>query len=351
VQTSVTVGLDGERVASADLFDAGLTVDLAADPTGSLLAVASPGNWGHAGSRQLQLFSLTGSSQLNPFAEPAPPTAPTVAQGGVPLRPTPPCMTSAYAMPELEGQVTAIAFVSDHELAVQEREPAAISFIDIRTTKLTARLALDQPSRFDTGHALFHQRTGSGLACASCHAEAGDDSHVWTFQGVGPRRTQSLRGGLLGTEPLHWDGDMRDFPMLVDEVLVGRMSSFTPAPEQTDALAHWIDRQPALAANAHDAAAAERGRELFQSEAVGCATCHAGSKLTNNGFADVGTGAMFQVPSLRGVSFRLPLMHDGCVSTLRERFENPCAGGDKHGHTGQLSAPQIDDLTAYLETL
>jgi hypothetical protein len=44
-------------------------------------------------------------------------------------------------------------------------------------------------------------------------------------------------------------------------------------------------------------------------------------------------------------------MHDGCVSTLRERFENPCAGGDKHGHTGQLSAPQIDDLTAYLETL
>jgi mono/diheme cytochrome c family protein len=353
VETSVTVGLDGERVASADLFATGLTVDLAADPTGSLLAVASPGTWRQGRSRQLQLFPLTGSSQLNPFAEPAlQPITPSTAPDGGALRPKPPCLISTYVMPELEGQVTAISFVSDHELAVQEREPAAISFIDLRTTKLTARLTLDQPSRFDTGHALFHQDTPSGLACASCHAEAGDDSHVWMLNGIGPRRTQSLRGGLLGTEPLHWDGDMRDFPMLVDEVLVGRMSSsFKPTPEQADALAHWIDRQPALAAKAHDPAAAERGRQLFQSEAVGCATCHAGSQLTNNRFADVGTGAMFQVPSLRGVSFRLPLMHDGCVSTLRERFENACAGGDKHGHTAQLAAPQIDDLIAYVETL
>jgi mono/diheme cytochrome c family protein len=126
-----------------------------------------------------------------------------------------------------------------------------------------------------------------------------------------------LRGGLLGTEPLHWNGDMADFEKLVKEEF-----------------------------------AAERGKELFESEAVRCSQCHAGSHLTNNQTANVGTGADLQVPSLKGVRFRTPLMHDGCAATISERFSNTkCGGGDKHGTTSQLSAAQLSDLTAYVETL
>jgi cytochrome c peroxidase len=73
-------------------------------------------------------------------------------------------------------------------------------------------------------------------------------------------------------------------------------------------------------------------------------------QFTNNGFADVGKGAALPVPSLRGVSFRVPLMHDGCAQSLRDRFEPACGGGDRHGHTSQLEPPQIDELIAYLET-
>jgi cytochrome c553 len=52
------------------------------------------------------------------------------------------------------------------------------------------------------------------------------------------------------------------------------------------------------------------------------------------------------------VRFRTPLMHDGCASTLVERFTNAaCGGGDNHGKTSQLSEEEIRDLSAYLETL
>jgi hypothetical protein len=63
---------------------------------------------------------------------------------------------------------------------------------------------------------------------------------------------------------------------------------------------------------------------------------------------DVGTGGAFQAPSLVGVGARLPLMHDGCADTLRERFD-PACGGDAHGPA--LSDEEVDALVAYLETL
>jgi cytochrome c peroxidase len=59
---------------------------------------------------------------------------------------------------------------------------------------------------------------------------------------------------------------------------------------------------------------------------------------------------MFKPPSLLGVAARPPFMHDGCARTLRDRFGS-CGGGDAHGKTSHLTAAQLDDLTAYLESL
>jgi hypothetical protein len=351
VQTSISTGLDTGRVVSTDLADATLAVDMASDPEGVLLAVVAPGNWGSG--TQLQLYSLAGGgsvfggSSSGNFG--AAGQAAGDADGGVGNVQA--CVGSDRTLEQPPGQASAVVFASAYELAVQEREPAAISFIDTRTGAVSVHLDLKQPSRFDTGHSMFHLRAGAGVACASCHAEAGDDGHVWTFHGIGARRTQTLRGGILGTEPFHWNGDMKDFSTLVTEVFVGRMAGFSPSDEQTSSLSHWIDRQPALAAQARDPSAAQRGKQLFESDAVGCSGCHSGAHLTNNTSADVGTGALLQVPSLHGVSFRTPLMHNGCAAQLADRFNPSCGGGDRHGHTSQLSAAQIGDLTSYLETL
>ena len=338
VEVSMTKGLDTDAPSTADLKLLALAVDIAADPSGQLLAVVAPGN--HGGLTQVEIEQLQFGSEMDLESGP-------ISDD----RGLAPCMTGR-GLPDPQGQATAVTFVSADTLAVQTREPAAISFYDLHSSTLRKSVSLDNTSTLDTGHTVFHVRTGAGLACASCHPEAGDDGHVWTFQGIGPRRTQTLRGGLLGTEPLHWNGDMKDFSTLMSEVFVGRMSGFQPSAAEAEALADWLDSQPALHAPASDTAAAERGRLLFESTQVGCATCHAGDHLTNNMTVNVNTGADLQVPSLKGVRFRSPLMHDGCAADLKERLTDAtCGGGDDHGHTSQLSPEELSDLVAYLETL
>jgi len=204
----------------------------------------------------------------------------------------------------------------------------------------------------DTAHNLFHADVGSGLSCASCHGELTDDGHVWNFSDIGRRRTQNMRGGFLGTEPFHWEGDMKTFGHLVDEVMTGRMGGFEVEPAFADAVAKWIDVQPALQLAPRDENAVARGEALFASDETLCSSCHAGASRTDNANHDVGTGEALQTTSLRGLGLRAPYMHDGCAKSLKARFNNEtCGGGDRHGRTSQLSDEELDDLVAYLKTL
>ena len=226
---------------------------------------------------------------------------------------------------------------------MQTREPAR----DLRSRNCQrfrdlgrSSIDLGGDSVYDTGHEIFHRDAGAGIACASCHAEGGDDGHVWHSAGVGARRTQSLNVGLEGTAPFHWSGDQADVPALMEEVFVVRMGGVHASPERIDALENWLYELQPLPPHARaDDEAALRGKALFEGEAE-CSSCHSGSKFTNNKTVDVGTGEPLQVPSLVGVGYRAPLIHTGCAATLRDRFDPPC-GGDKHGKTAQL-APRAD---------
>jgi mono/diheme cytochrome c family protein len=245
-----------------------------------------------------------------------------------------------------------VVFAGASQVVVQSREPAQLWIVS--TTNGTSRsISLSQQSRADTGHTVFHSNSGGGLACASCHPEGHEDGRVWDIGCEGPRRTQDISGGLSGTEPFHWNGDLADFSTLVDAVFVGRMSGPTLSPDQESATLHWINSVPEkpVQRTAADVQVV-RGKAIFTDPTVGCATCHAGSALTNNATVNVGTAGMFQVPSLRGVAWRAPYMHDGCAPTLNDRFGNAqCDGGDAHGRTSQLTAAQIDDVVAYLQSL
>jgi mono/diheme cytochrome c family protein len=131
---------------------------------------------------------------------------------------------------------------------------------------------------------------------------------------------------------------------------------------QHDALTTWVQNIPAPPAPSWvDANAAQRGQALFASSDTACATCHSGPKFTNNATVSVGTGTdhsafdggagptAFQVPPLVGVGWRTPLLHDGCAATIADRFGK--CGSPMHGSTAQLSAQDVYDLTAYLESL
>ncbi|MET0595564.1 MAG: c-type cytochrome [Polyangiaceae bacterium] len=241
------------------------------------------------------------------------------------------------------GRVVALAYATNR-LVLQTREPATIMMAG-RTIELPGR------SRKHSGHELFHLGTLGGIACASCHPEGGEDGQVWTFAGLGPRRTQNVSGGISGTEPFHWSGDMDTFTKLAHDVFQSRMTGPQMGEEYVGSLFRWVDKIPALEAPvAEDLAAVERGKAIFNSGEVGCATCHAGERFTNNASVNVQTGGAFQVPSLRGIAWRAPYMHQGCAPTLDARFDS-CGGGDAHGKTSQLTAQDRADLVAYLETL
>jgi DNA-binding beta-propeller fold protein YncE/mono/diheme cytochrome c family protein len=326
----------------------GLSVDLAVSPDEKWLALASPGGFARS-MASIQLYAATG---LQP--EQFPGSCPTVAASG-----------------GTENQTVAVAFDGAGVLYALSREPAELQIYDIQAVTPPAGLPTGIPSVFsnsavlmrratlalslrsarDTGHDLFHADVGQGLACASCHGEALDDGHVWTFQKIGPRRTQNMRGGFLSTAPFHWDGDMASISHLVDDVMTVRMGGFPVEAQFATALGKWIDLQPAIKLPASDAAAAARGKTLFESSETGCASCHTGANLTNNESRDVGTGGRFQVPGLLGLSLRAPFMHNGCAKTLEERFSEACGGGDAHGKTSQLSSAQRADMVAYLKSL
>jgi len=247
------------------------------------------------------------------------------------------------------GEAVAVAFDSHNKYIVQYREPAKLV---LETTELVREISLSGESRADTGLALFYMNPGGGVACASCHPEAGMDGHVWNFSEFGPRVTQPLEGQVSKRAPFHWGGDLKDWSSLVGEVMMKRMAMpIAPSPEQSQALLDWLDTVPArLPADDLVATSVERGRALFQDPTVGCASCHVGAMYTDNQLHEVGTGGAFVAPSLLGVGARSPLMHDGCASTLRARFTD-CGGGDRHGKTSQLSTAELDDLVAFLRSL
>ena len=251
------------------------------------------------------------------------------------------------SVPTVVGQPIAVAFDGNDNVVVQSREPAMLALAGGVT------ITLSTVSRQDTGHLLFHANAGGNLACASCHAEGNDDGRTWNFACEGTRRTQSMQTGLRGTEPFHWSGDERDFTAIMTDVFMGRMSGpFLPA-DQADSLLTWMDHQPRpLRTAPADPAAVTRGQAVFQSPTAACATCHAGTGFTNAQTLDVGTGGMFQVPSLVGIGTRGPFMHNGCAQTLADRLTDAsCGGGDKHGGTSLLSADQMSDLLAYLNSI
>jgi mono/diheme cytochrome c family protein len=249
--------------------------------------------------------------------------------------------------------VTAVAFAPNGRLLAQTRQPAQLLVIDQVPLGSVLKIPLGGDSRFDTGHELFHRDSGGGIACASCHPEGGEDGQTWRFAGIGERRTQALHIGLRDTAPFHWAGDLGNVDELMTEVFVQRMGGVRQTAPRLQRLTEFLFsiEPPPPIRDAADAAVA-RGQALFDSAEVGCATCHSGAKLTNNESVAIDSIATqkLQVPSLVAIGYRAPFMHTGCAPSLADRFD-PACGGNAHGNTSGLSAEQLDDLVAYLESL
>jgi YVTN family beta-propeller protein len=228
------------------------------------------------------------------------------------------------------------------------------------------------------------------IACASCHPDGHTDGRVWQNP-EGLRKTPSLMG-CAHTHPLHWSADrdeVQDFeytirgklmkgagllkgdltpkigfnPVELDEHLAGKSKDLDALAVYTNSFDFTLS--PHIPAPGKLSAAAERGKKLFFSDAVGCAKCHSGPYYTDSklekpfNLHDVGTGRddptemmgpKYDTPTLLGVYRTAPYLHHGKAKTLKDVLTT-CNKDDKHGKTTHLKADEIDDLVEFLRAL
>jgi YVTN family beta-propeller protein len=229
------------------------------------------------------------------------------------------------------------------------------------------------------------------VACSSCHPDGHHDGRVW-HNPEGLRKTVTLFGA-AHTHPLHWSADrdeVQDFEFTIRSPLM-RGTGLIAGPlkkkagwdkieleEKTagrskdlDALAIYCNSfdfpvlSPHIQAPGKLTPPAERGKKLFFSAAVGCASCHSGPYYTDSSLQkpyklhDVGTGdedktekmgPKYDTPTLLGVYRTAPYLHHGKARTLLEVL-TVCNKDDKHGKTSHLKAGELDDLVAFLRSL
>jgi len=320
-------------------------VDLALSPSGTWIAIATPAAFA-AGRPSVQLYRV---STLRDQALIEKQVNAEFPHSAVLM-----CITPTSEALALETQAVAVAFDANDMLYVQSRYPAflhvikPVAFGSVADGSETILSMNDDPRR-DLGHEWFHaELDDSGVSCAACHAEGLDDAHIWKSS-KGARRTPSLRGGLAQTAPFAWDGEH----VSLDSIVMRFAGANTP-PAAVSGMAQWLDKlgpmQLQLVTEA-DKLAATSGKALFESAQLACLECHKGPQHTNNQTVDVGTGGVFQVPSLSGLSLRAPYMHDGCAKDLDALFTTPTCAPGVHAKLATLTDQQTADLQAYLRSL
>jgi cytochrome c peroxidase len=228
------------------------------------------------------------------------------------------------------------------------------------------------PARFSpqalAGRRVFHDATDRHLtprgiiACSTCHPDGGEDGLVW-FLHAGTvtrrhRRSMDLAGARPGQVPMHWDGEFTDLHALLGSTVTNLMGGDGLLLDSAEIAAYLQEIVRPPVPPPQESQAVARGRALFESPTLGCATCHAGPDLSDGAQhavlspmsldpLDKLTSA--RTPSLRGVFLRAPYFHDGRSPDLTDLHRRHDLQG--HGHAEDLDDAQLLDLVTYLKTL
>jgi len=228
-----------------------------------------------------------------------------------------------------------------------------------RTLIATVPLGPSPPLRTaaQRGEALFHDGRRSHdrwMSCASCHPGGhtnGLNFDTFGDSGFGAAKNTPTLLGVAGTGPFTWTGH---FDRLGDQVQQSFETSLrgpTPDPDEVTDLVSFLESLPP--ARPHRSAedpAVLRGARVFQARR--CQTCHEPPLYTITATRDVGLDdgvgghRRFNPPSLRGVAWTAPYLHDGRAPTLADllKLHTP-------GKTDPLDPQDRADLIAFLESL
>ncbi len=199
-------------------------------------------------------------------------------------------------------------------------------------------------------HASRQVADNARVACGTCHLDGRSDGLSWR---IGERALQTpvLAGRVDDTAPYRWDGAQPELEEAIRSSIqrLGGHGQFSDSTAPRD-LAAYLRTLPPVRAPRLDAAAVGRGKALFASSELGCATCHTGPALTD-GRVHAFASSPFEIdtPSLRGLAASAPYLHDGSAATL----EDLLAGrGSAHGMIPRpLTVEERQALSAFLRSL
>jgi YVTN family beta-propeller protein len=260
---------------------------------------------------------------------------------------------------------TALAPAPDGSLLfVADTLDDTVALVEIASGARPATIALGPPPELAAaarGERLFYSAKLSHdgwMSCHTCHTDGHTNNLTSDTLGDGsygaPKRIPSLLG-VAATPPWTWTGSMARLTDQVQKSITTTMHGPKLAESQVADLTAFLTAlalPPSSAIRESAtvvASAADRGRVVFQAQK--CATCHVPPEYTSRERYDVGLSdevgnRQFNPPSLRGVSLRDTLLHDGRARSLADVFQQ-----ERHPRGLTLSQPEISDLVAYLKTL
>ncbi len=267
--------------------------------------------------------------------------------------------------PGLAGPRAVAPDPSGTRLAVVAAFDRQVAIVDAGSGAVLNRLALADgpapaPTAAELGERLFFDGRvcfQGWMSCSTCHHEARTDGLNWDLMNDGIGTAKNTKSMLLAprTPPMTWtaaregceESIRKGFHFLLyepeDAEAANVLAYFESlAPEPSPHLERAPGAAPALSA------AAQRGRAAF--EDAKCGACHSGDLFTNLKPYDVGTGGVFDTPSLVEAWRTAPYLHDGSAESLEEVLERAAKSG-KHGAVLNLPDARRQDLLAYLLSL
>jgi cytochrome c peroxidase len=243
------------------------------------------------------------------------------------------------------------------------------------------RVALGELA-FRSPRILGGEARAGGLACQTCHPNGGSNGAFFLAEvsdrsgnvdvthrlfnratddsAANPVNIPSLRGVRL-TAPYGRDGRTASLREFTRDVIVGEFAGAEPAGWLLDALAAYMRELDFLPGpdlttggrlDPSADAAARRGEALFwrpfpNQPELSCAGCHRPSAGFIDGLRhDIGSGGVYDTPSLLGSARSAPYFHDGRFAGLADVVEH-----FDTAFTLRLGTAEKRDLVAYLDAI
>ena len=231
-----------------------------------------------------------------------------------------------------------------------------------RQIALGDAVAAPDPRR--RGEMLFNDATicyGHWQSCASCHPDARTDGLNWDLMNDGVGNLKNTKSMILAhrTPPAMAEGVRETAEAAVRSGIEHILFSRRPEEEAAAMDEYLKALRPVPSPRLLDgklSPAAERGKQLFESERVGCAKCHPAPLYTDRKMHDVGSKGpyeyvdKFDTPTLVECWRTAPYLHDGRYLSVRELIVEGKHGSSR-GAVEQLSGEEIDDLVEFVLSL